>query len=68
MNRNFGTLLDDGPATDTTHPVCQVAGCRAPASFRRRQNPFGQVDQPVYSERYCFPHVPASWGLGRGRR
>ncbi|MBI1408148.1 MAG: hypothetical protein GC145_18705 [Caulobacter sp.] len=63
MTRLFGTLQDDGPPTDTALPPCQV--CGEPAGFLRRMNIGGQVDRPVYSERYCFRHVPAVWNARR---
>lgn len=57
--RGFGTLLDGGPATDTSGPLCQVPGCGRRAGFRQRAG--GPVDRPVYSEAWCLLHVPASW-------
>lgn len=59
MSRSFGTLADGLPPAQMSGPPCQV--CARPASFRRRQNPMGRADRPVYSEAYCADHVPASW-------
>jgi len=63
MRRAFATLADGLPPPEITPVPCQVCGGRA--SFRRRQNPMGRIDRPVYSEAYCGDHVPASWLPGR---
>lgn len=66
MARGFGTLLDDGPPTDTTLPPCQAAGCGAPAGFKRRDLR-SRVDAPIYLEAWCGEHVPASFMPERRR-